>query len=92
MIYLALPDVETSILRVEERVLNGGHNIPIMDIKRRFPRSLRNLLQLYSDQVDYCICLMNAGKKPIPIFEQNQSHRKIENQEYYENILDQAKL
>jgi len=44
LIYLALPSVGLSRLRVAERVRHGGHDIPVADIERRFPRSLRNLL------------------------------------------------
>ena len=43
LLYLALPSVELSKLRVLERVEHGGHNIPVKDIERRFPRSLSNL-------------------------------------------------
>ncbi|MBE9062392.1 zeta toxin family protein [cf. Phormidesmis sp. LEGE 11477] len=46
LLYLALPSVETSKLRVAERVAHGGHSIPMRDIERRFPRSLRNLLRV----------------------------------------------
>ena len=37
LIYLALPSVEMSELRVAERVSHGGHNIPTPDIERRSP-------------------------------------------------------
>ncbi len=46
LIYLALPSVEMSKLRVAERVSHGGHNIPTPDIQRRFPHSLHNLFSL----------------------------------------------
>lgn len=39
LIYLALPDVSMSHMRVAERVRNGGHNIPSAAIQRRFSRS-----------------------------------------------------
>ena len=45
LIYLALPNIEMSELRVAERVAHGGHNIPLSDIRRRFSRSLRNLFE-----------------------------------------------
>ena len=41
LIYLALPSMEMSKLRVAERVAHGGHNIPAADIERRFARSDR---------------------------------------------------
>ena len=43
LLYLALPSVEMSKLRVAERVAHGGNNIPVTDIERRFPRSLSHL-------------------------------------------------
>jgi predicted ABC-type ATPase len=70
LIYLALPTAEISQLRVVERVRHGGHNIPAADIARRFPRSLRNLLNEFSYAVDSVECYMNEGRSPILIFEQ----------------------
>jgi predicted ABC-type ATPase len=51
LIYLALPSAEMSKLRVAERVAHGGHNIPLADIERRFPRSLNHLLNDFSHLV-----------------------------------------
>ncbi len=59
LIYLALSSVEMSKLRVTERVAHGGHSIPMADIERRFPRSLRHLLDAFSHRVNSCICFMN---------------------------------
>lgn len=54
LIYLALPSVEMSLLRVAERVAHGGHHIPTADIERRFSRSLSNLFERFSLTVDDC--------------------------------------
>src|SRR6185295_13953176 len=48
LLYLALPSAELSRLRVAERVAHGGHSIADADIARRFPRSLRNLLDVHA--------------------------------------------
>jgi predicted ABC-type ATPase len=66
--YLALPDVEMSKMRVAERVAHGGHNISEQDIERRFPRSLRNLLNDFSKAVNLTQCFMNTGAVPELIF------------------------
>lgn len=42
--YLWLPKVELAIARVKERVKKGGHNVPTIDVRRRFYRSLKNVL------------------------------------------------
>ena len=68
--YLALPNVNMSKSRVTERVRHGGHNIPVHDIERRFPRSLRNLLNDYRMRVDVCICYMNSNDETRIIFRQ----------------------
>jgi predicted ABC-type ATPase len=43
LIYIAIDNVEVNIDRVAQRVIDGGHNVPIEDIKRRYERSLENL-------------------------------------------------
>jgi predicted ABC-type ATPase len=70
LIYLALPSVEISKLRVAERVAHGGHNIPTADIERRFARSLSNLMNEFSKAVDECSCFMNDTALPELVFEQ----------------------
>lgn len=90
LIYLALPSVEMSKLRVAERVAHGGHNIPIHDIKRRFPRSLNNLFHLFSHAVDHCICFMNDGEDPVLLFEQCGENREIAHDSYYQQLLKET--
>ena len=58
LLYLALPSMELSRLRVAERVAHGGHDIPLTDIVRRFPRSLHNLFYCYSGVVDQTHCFL----------------------------------
>jgi predicted ABC-type ATPase len=91
LIYLALPSVLMSKLRVAERVAHGGHNIPVVDIERRFPRSLRHLLNDFSHRVDTCICFMNDGESPVLVFEQYGSDRDIVHDDYYQLLLEEAK-
>lgn len=90
LIYLALPSVEMSKLRVAERVAHGGHNIPVADIERRFPRSLSNLLEAFSHRVDSCTCFMNDGESPVLVFEQRGNNRTIVRDDYYQLLLKEA--
>lgn len=68
LVYLALPAVDLSILRVAERVAHGGHSAPYPVLRRRFPRSIRLLLDAYAPAVDHVLCNMNAGDYPVPVF------------------------
>jgi len=91
LVYLALPSVEMSRLRVAERVSHGGHNIPLKDIQRRFPRSLHNLLTLYAPSVTRARCFMNAGGTPEPVFEQTGQERHILNDHHYNRLVKEAR-
>lgn len=90
MIYLALPSREMSSLRVAERVAHGGHDVPASDIERRFARSLRNLLDDFSYAVSSCLCLMNSGEHPEPVFEQQGDQRNILHSAFYQLLLREA--
>jgi predicted ABC-type ATPase len=87
LIYLALPSVEVSRQRVAERVSHGGHNIPTADINRRFPRSLANLLDVFSAEVDRCQCFMNNNQMPELVFEQQGKSRTTFNAEHYQALI-----
>lgn len=50
--FLALPSVAAAIDRVKRRVQQGGHDIPVAIIERRFKRGLHNFFNLYRHQVD----------------------------------------
>ena len=92
LIYLALPNVEMSRLRVEERVTHGGHNIPLEDIERRFPRSLLNLLTAFSHLTDRTQCFMNDGTVPDLVFIQEGGDRTIVNPEKFSQLERGARL
>lgn len=90
LIYLALPSMEMSKLRVAERVAHGGHNIPAADIERRFARSLSNLLNTFSTQVDACRCFMNSDAMPELIFEQQRDLRNVIHADHYRHLQREA--
>lgn len=91
LLYFALPSVEVSKARVAERVAHGGHNIPAADIERRFPRSLRNLLESYRMSVDQCVCQFVSGTELIPVFEQNESGFTVFDKARYEYLEKQTR-
>lgn len=77
LIYLALPDAGMAKLRVAERVLHGGHDIPVQDIERRFIRSLHNLFAGYASLADRTNCFLNTGETPEFVFRQEGDHREV---------------
>lgn len=91
LVYLALPSVETSRWRVQERVAHGGHSIPEKDIVRRFPRSLNNLLVHYAPVTTRTRCFYNSGVAPEPIFVQQGEKRTVVNEVLYQHILQESR-
>lgn len=91
LIYLALTNVTLSRSRVAERVAHGGHNIPLADIERRFPRSLYNLLHVYGSVVSRARCFYNAGPTPKLIFEQRGDERRIVNDALFTLLQQESK-
>lgn len=43
LIYIGTGSVEINLARIAERVRAGGHNVPEVDVRRRYLRSLENL-------------------------------------------------
>jgi len=64
LFFLLLPDPDTAIARVAERVRQGGHDIPDAVIRRRFAAGLRNLEKAYKSVVDTWAKFDNVGEEP----------------------------
>jgi predicted ABC-type ATPase len=90
LIYLALPSLQMSKLRVAERVRHGGHDVPVNDLERRFGRSLANLLNVFSPEVDLCRCFINSGDSPELVFEQRGELRHVAQPDHYQHLMHEA--
>ena len=65
MFFLRLTSVEQAIARVEQRVLQGGHNIPESTIRRRYAVGMANFHSVYASVVDAWVLYDNAGAEPV---------------------------
>jgi predicted ABC-type ATPase len=65
LFFLSLPNVETAIARVAERVQQGGHDIPEAVIRRRFASGRNNFQRHYQSAVDDWALYDNTGAEPI---------------------------
>lgn len=64
LFFLSLPDAETAVARVAERVRQGGHKIPEAVIHRRFTAGWDNFRRHYRAAVDDWALYNNAGSLP----------------------------
>lgn len=87
LIYLALPSLELAMNRVAERVRHGGHNVPEELIRRRYFRGLSNLFEVYADLVDHVVCLCNAGRDPIPVFQKYADEKFVTHRSTLRTLL-----
>ena len=64
IVFLSLPSVALALQRIAVRVRQGGHDVPRVDVVRRFRRSLKNFQMLYQDLADKWYLYDNS--EPVP--------------------------
>lgn len=75
--FLWIPTPKLAIARVKDRVIQGGHNVPIGDIKRRFERSVEKFFKQYRLLADKWILFNNAKTRPIIIAKKQNASIEI---------------
>lgn len=75
-----------AIARIKERVQEGGHNVPVEDVRRRFARGTNNFFSLYEPLVDSWMLFDNSKAKPVLIAKRRNGHREIINEELFQVI------
>lgn len=63
LLFFWLSSIELAIERVKIRVVEGGHDIPVETITRRYKRGLNNFFKIYSDEVQNWMFINNSGTK-----------------------------
>ena len=61
LFYYWLDSPDLAVARVEQRVVEGGHNVPEATIRERYDKSIRYLSSLYIPKVDYWKIVNNSG-------------------------------
>ena len=63
--------------RVAQRVAEGGHNIPLETIERRYYNGIANLFAIYIDMVDICYIFDNSEGERTPIAKKYKGGKEI---------------
>jgi predicted ABC-type ATPase len=84
--FLWVPTDDVTLSRVRERVLKGGHDVPEVDVRRRFSRSIENFFNHYRLLADAWILFNNSNVPPSEIAFANQSGVRIIDADAY-NLL-----
>jgi predicted ABC-type ATPase len=86
MFYLWIPGPELALLRVRERVRQGGHNVPAAAVRRRFGRTLHNLFHLYRPLLDTLRVFDNSTRQPGLIFEDADGQAIVYDANLYQQL------
>jgi predicted ABC-type ATPase len=87
MFYLWVPEVELALSRIRDRVRHGGHDVPEIDVRRRFNRTVYNLLARYKPLLDTLHFFDNSGEKPVLIVRETWNGITVFEENKYEMIL-----
>ena len=67
LLFFWLPNVEMAVSRLAILVSEGGHNIPVEVIQRRYLRGIENLFKIYIPLCNECAIFDNSDGEPIMI-------------------------
>lgn len=67
LLFFWLPTPEHAIARVDQRVREGGHNIPVDVIRRRYKAGIENLFNIYLPIVDSWMLVENHSNPRLLI-------------------------
>ena len=87
LLFFWLTSPELAVRRVAQRVREGGHNIPIDTICRRYQLGIDNLFKLYMDRVDYWMVVDNAQNPRVIVADSTE----IFNMEIFSKIKEYVK-
>ncbi len=87
LMYFWLQSPELALVRIAERVKNGGHNVEEHIVRRRYSMGIRNLFKLYVPVVDYFILIDNSIV-PREVIAEGNLHEaiKVYNEEKFKMI------
>ena len=69
LLFYWLESPELAQKRVEFRVQEGGHNIPLDVINRRYLKGISNLFEIYLPNCDYSMVFDNSKTNPVMILD-----------------------
>ena len=87
LFFLWIPGAQLAIERIKERVLEGGHDVPIQDIRRRFVRSTANFFKLYQPLLDSWIIFNNSGTIPALIAKNEYAKLTVFDEQLFNKIV-----
>lgn len=77
LFFLWIPSADLALVRIKDRVTDGGHDVPAVDVRRRFQRSMYNFFKYYKPLLDTWLLFNNADAIPSLIARENDGKAEI---------------
>jgi predicted ABC-type ATPase len=85
--FLWIPNIHLAKERIKQRVKQGGHHVPDVDVKRRLDRSLKNFFDLYMPLADAWDIFDNSTMKPVLVVKSNEKGLQVFDKELYQRWI-----
>jgi len=87
--FLWIPNTELALNRIKDRVSTGGHDVPAVDVRRRFHRGIYNFIHYYKSLADTWSLFNNADAVPKLIAREKNGQVDVIDNETFEKIMKQ---
>lgn len=88
LLFFWLPTPAHAVERVAQRVREGGHNIPLEVILRRYHAGIRNLFNIYMPIVDSWMLIENQNNPRIIVADGDLNEETVYNVELFKKIKE----
>ena len=88
--FLWVRNVELTLARIQERVIEGGHDIPVEVARRRFFKTVQNLFAVYRALFDSWKLIENDGTQPRLIAVEKEGKLAVRDRARFAGILNEA--
>lgn len=87
--FLWIPNAELALSRIKDRVIAGGHDVPAVDVKRRFYRGIYNFVHYYKPLADTWLLFNNADSMPKLIAREKNGQVDVVDKEMFDKMIKQ---
>lgn len=77
LFFLWITTVELALARIKDRVSDGGHDVPVGDVRRRFKRGIYNLFRFYKPLLNSWMLFNNSDVTPTLIAKEKEGMLEI---------------
>ncbi|MBI2095395.1 MAG: zeta toxin family protein [Candidatus Omnitrophica bacterium] len=86
LFFLWIPSAELALGRIKDRVAGGGHDVPAVDVRRRFHRSSYNFLKFYRPLLDSWYLFDNSTAAHCLVAKEKGGKLSVTNAELFMKI------